>query len=126
MALMATLYFVSCKKEASIPQLTFTQTEWKALSKLNEDITTLEGKTKLGLKDIAEANGIQFYETKQFKDFLTSADHYINLLELNWMSLILFGICTNVAYLFLAWFILLRHDEQKHWQNKILGKIGRA
>lgn len=61
-------------------QTTFTQTEWKALIKLNEDIATLEGKTKLGLKDIAEANGIRFYETKQFKDFLISADQYINLL----------------------------------------------
>ena len=62
-------------------QLAFTQTEWNALVKLNEDIVTLEGKTKLGLKDIAQANGIQFYETQQFKDFLTSADHYINLLD---------------------------------------------
>ncbi len=63
--------------------------------------------------------GFYFYAIYFIRD-------YINLLELNWMSLILFGICTNVAYLFLAWFILLRHDEQKHWQNKILGKIGRA
>lgn len=62
-------------------QQKFTETEFKALIKLNEDILNLEEKTKLGLKDIAEAKGILFYETEQFKNFLTSADNYIKLLE---------------------------------------------
>ena len=39
MALMATLYFVSCKKEASNPQLTFTQTEGTANSSGEYTIT---------------------------------------------------------------------------------------
>lgn len=62
-------------------QLNFNQTEWDALIKINEDILTLQGKTKLGLKEIALTNGILLYESEQFKDFLTSADNYINLLE---------------------------------------------
>jgi energy-coupling factor transporter ATP-binding protein EcfA2 len=62
-------------------QTSFGQTEWNGLLTLNQNIVALEGKSKLGLKDIAEANDIKFFESKEFKTFLISAENYINLLE---------------------------------------------
>ncbi|MCX2474644.1 AAA family ATPase [Pedobacter sp. MC2016-05] len=62
-------------------QAIFSKTVWDGLIILNETIVSLQGKSKVGLKEIAEANDIQFYETQQFKNFIISAENYINLLE---------------------------------------------
>jgi energy-coupling factor transporter ATP-binding protein EcfA2 len=48
---------------------------------LTKSITDLQSKSKLGLKDIAEVIGIQFYDSEEFKTFLESAEKYIKLLE---------------------------------------------
>ena len=62
-------------------QIAFGQAEWDGLLSLNQNITALDGKSKLGLKDVAAANDIKLFESKEFKIFLVSAENYINLLE---------------------------------------------
>jgi len=58
-----------------------TQSSWDRLLTLNQAIAELESKSKLGLKDLADVNSIDFYESPEFKAFLISAEKYINLLE---------------------------------------------
>lgn len=57
-----------------------TSEEWKTLSDLNQKIKEREGKTKLGIKEIAETNGIDFYQTREFQSFIEAAEGYIKVL----------------------------------------------
>ncbi|MHA4809914.1 AAA family ATPase [Flavitalea flava] len=64
-----------------IAQSVFSESQIRTLIDLNKRINALEGKTKSGLKEVAEANGIEFYERKEFKDFITAADSYLKILD---------------------------------------------
>jgi energy-coupling factor transporter ATP-binding protein EcfA2 len=51
-----------------------------ALIDFNIQISKLEKATNKGIKEIAESNGIEFYETPQFQSFIQSAEEYIKIL----------------------------------------------
>jgi len=59
----------------------FTVEHWSKFIELNKVIAKLESQTKTGIKDIAESNGIDFYETHQFQTFLKSAEDYIKTIN---------------------------------------------
>lgn len=61
-------------------QNNFTLNDWSRLKELNEQIAILENRAKLGIKDIAEEKGIEFYQTKEFTTFISSAERYIKIL----------------------------------------------
>jgi energy-coupling factor transporter ATP-binding protein EcfA2 len=62
-------------------QTQFTATNWQALINFNNQIAELESKTQTGIKDIAEQNGIEFYETEEFKSFIQATEDYIKIIE---------------------------------------------
>lgn len=62
-------------------QIHFTATNWQALIDFNKQIAILESKTQTGIKEIAETNGIEFYETKQFQSFIKAAEDYIQIIN---------------------------------------------
>jgi len=64
-------------------QTNLNSTNWQALINLNNGIKELESKTQTGIKEIAESNGIAFYETEQFQSFIKSAENYIKILNKN-------------------------------------------
>ncbi len=47
---------------------------------ISADILTLENKETVGIKEIAETNGIQFYTSQQFTSFIKAADEYLKIL----------------------------------------------
>lgn len=59
----------------------FSATNWQLLIDYNKQIKYLESKTQTGIKDIAETNGIEFYETKEFQSFITAAENYIKIIN---------------------------------------------
>ena len=61
-------------------QKNLTPTNWQALINLNLQIADLESKTHKGIKDIAETNGIKFYETTEFQSFINAAENYIKII----------------------------------------------
>lgn len=61
-------------------QTILTSTNWKALINLNSQITDLESKTRTGIKEIAETNGIEFYTTTEFQTFIKAAEIYIKII----------------------------------------------
>lgn len=58
-----------------------TNANWQLLLSYNKQIIDLESKTTNGIKEIADSNGIQFYETIQFQNFIQSAEDYIKILN---------------------------------------------
>ncbi len=62
-------------------QTNLTSLNWQKLLDLNKEIANLEGKTKTGIKEIAETNGIEFYETRQFQSFIKAAEDYIKIIN---------------------------------------------
>lgn len=62
-------------------QTNFTSLKWQKLIDLNKEISTLESQTKTGVKEIAERNGIEFYETPQFQSFIKAAEDYIKIIN---------------------------------------------
>jgi len=62
-------------------QTNFTSLNWQKLIELNKEIATLESQTKTGIKEIAESNGIEFYETPQFQSFIKAAEGYIKIIN---------------------------------------------
>jgi energy-coupling factor transporter ATP-binding protein EcfA2 len=62
-------------------QTNFTSLDWQKLIDLNKSIATLESLTKTGIKEIAESNGIEFYETPQFHSFIKAAEDYIKVIK---------------------------------------------
>lgn len=54
---------------------------WKQLIELNKSISELEKNTQKGISEIASAKGIEFYETNEFKTFLSSAEAYIKKID---------------------------------------------
>lgn len=62
-------------------QTDFSSTNWQSLININKEIALLESKTKTGIKEIAENNGIEFYETPQFQTFIKAAEDYIKVIS---------------------------------------------
>ncbi|WP_456439610.1 AAA family ATPase [Psychroserpens sp.] len=62
-------------------QTKLNSNSWKEFIDIKKQIRELEGKTKTGIKEIAETNGIKFYETQQFQLFLKSAEDYIKIIN---------------------------------------------
>lgn len=62
-------------------EINFTSQDWQKLIDLNKEIVTLESQTKTGIKEIAESNGIEFYETPQFQSFIKAAEDYIKIIN---------------------------------------------
>lgn len=50
---------------------------WNQLKQINQSIAELEKNTQKGISEIALSKGIEFYETNEFKTFLSSAEAYI-------------------------------------------------
>ena len=68
-------------KRIQSAQVKFTAANWQTLINLNKQIKILEGKTQMGIKEIAEANGIEFYQTNEFQLFIQSAENYIKTID---------------------------------------------
>ena len=62
-------------------QENFVATSWQKLIDLNKEIANLENKTKTGIKEVADSNGIEFYETPQFQSFIKAAEDYIKVIN---------------------------------------------
>ena len=62
-------------------QTHLNSTNWKALIDFNSQISELESKAKTGVKEIADANGIEYYNTQQFQSFLKAAEEYIKIIN---------------------------------------------
>jgi hypothetical protein len=58
-----------------------TKTNWDNIISYNVTLKTLKAKTQLGIAGLAEANGLEQFDTDVFSDFLKSADAYIKLLD---------------------------------------------
>lgn len=56
-------------------------TNWQKLIDLNKQIAVLQSVTQKGIIEIAENNGIEFYETDEFKIFIQAAEDYIKILN---------------------------------------------
>lgn len=54
---------------------------YNKLISINKEIIELEKTKQKGIKEIATGKGIEYYETSEFKEFLSSAEAYIKLLE---------------------------------------------
>ena len=54
---------------------------WNKLIENNKSITDLEKNTQEGITEIVLSKGIEFYETDEFKTFLSSAESYIKKLD---------------------------------------------
>lgn len=67
--------------KVQLAQTYFTQEKWIGLIALNGQIAELEARTQTGIQQLAEANGIAFYESRQFLSFLNSAEEYVRILE---------------------------------------------
>lgn len=62
-------------------QTQFTTENWQTFISFNQQIAALESKTQTGLKEIAEKNGLEFYETEEFQSFIQAAEDYIKLID---------------------------------------------
>jgi len=57
-----------------------TKTNWDGIISYNATLKTLKAKTQLGIAGLAEAHGVEQFDTDEFSNFLKSADAYIKLL----------------------------------------------
>lgn len=64
-------------------QQVINSTELSKLQKLIVEIEALEKAETGSLKEIAETNGIELYTSKKFTDFISAADEYIKLLNVD-------------------------------------------
>jgi hypothetical protein len=59
----------------------FSKSTREAVTNLKSQIAELESRTKMGLKEVAEARGIELYNTQEFGIFLQAAESYIKKLD---------------------------------------------
>lgn len=59
---------------------TLNVVEWDLLKNRNKEILELENQANKGIKEIAETNGIEFYQTPEFENFIKSAENYIKII----------------------------------------------
>lgn len=62
-------------------QLIFNSVTWKKMIEYNRYIDELEKNTQKGISEIAASKGIKFYETNEFKNFLSAAEAYIKKIK---------------------------------------------
>ncbi|GAB3011844.1 hypothetical protein GCM10027284_34060 [Cyclobacterium sediminis] len=62
-------------------QALLSSNNWGKLIKINGELAELQKQAKKGIKEIAESNGIEFYETREFQLFIQSAENYIKILN---------------------------------------------
>ncbi len=55
-------------------------TEWNLAIERNKKVSELESKANKGIKEVAEINGIEFYQTLEFENFIKSAEAYIKII----------------------------------------------
>jgi len=58
-----------------------SETNLQTLINYNKEISELENRTHSGIKEIAEQQGIAFYQTDEFNNFIKAADNYINIIN---------------------------------------------
>jgi len=78
-ASISELDIILCKIQTA--QSNFNATNWQELFNLNKEIAILESKTQMGIKQIAEINGIEFYETQHFQSFIKATEDYIKVIN---------------------------------------------
>lgn len=61
-------------------QSTINDEEWNLLKNRNKEILELQNQANKGIKEIAETNGIGFYQTPEFENFIKSAETYIKII----------------------------------------------
>ncbi len=61
-------------------QTNLTKNDWDTIIQYNTTLKILRAKTQLGIAGLAEANGLEQFDTDEFSNFLKSADAYIKLL----------------------------------------------
>lgn len=61
-------------------QSNLTKVDWDNIIKYNAALKILKAKTQKGIAGLAEANGLEQFDTLEFNTFLKSADSYIKLL----------------------------------------------
>ena len=69
------------KSQIESDKTSFTLNDWKDLGDHLEQIEELKKKEQIGIKEIAEERGIDFYESVEFSDFIKAADEYIKKIE---------------------------------------------
>lgn len=57
------------------------KTNLERIKEINRQLKLLESKTQIGIKEIAEKYGIEFYEKEEFKNFIKSAEEYIKIIN---------------------------------------------
>lgn len=55
-------------------------TEWNLAIQRNKKVSELESKANKGIKEVAKINGIEFYQTLEFENFIKSAEAYIKII----------------------------------------------
>lgn len=58
-----------------------TPETWNEVIRLKGLIKKLEGRTKIGIKEIADKNGVKFYESPEFEKFIKSAEAYVKKID---------------------------------------------
>jgi energy-coupling factor transporter ATP-binding protein EcfA2 len=53
----------------------------KKIIEYQKELVSLESKKQISIKDVADANGVELYESEEFKSFLSSVEAYIKLLD---------------------------------------------
>jgi hypothetical protein len=62
-------------------QVLFSEAQWQSALSLKKQIKDLESRTQIGIKDIAVKHGVSFYDSDQFKSFISTAEEYIKIIE---------------------------------------------
>lgn len=71
---------ISIIATVKITQTNLAKNDWDTIIQYNAHLKVLEAKTQLGISGLAEANGLEQFDTQEFSNFLKSADTYIKLL----------------------------------------------
>lgn len=67
-------------QKIKIAQRDFTKKDWDDVKKCNAELQALKGKEQKSISEVAETNGVKFYESEEFQDFIKSAEEYIKIL----------------------------------------------
>ncbi len=70
------------KEKVIYAQNLLSETQQIQFIHINSQIKTLKNKTQSTIKEVADRNGIKFYDSSEYKSFITSAEAYINKLQL--------------------------------------------
>lgn len=68
------------KKVESVQDI-LSESNCQSLIQFNKKIAELETQNQMGLREIAEQRGIEFYQTDEFRAFIQTAENYIKILD---------------------------------------------